>query len=68
MVKLTLEAARVNAHLTQEEAAKMLGISRKTMQNWEKGKTYPATKYLTALCTLYGVPLDVLNFLPFNST
>ena len=67
MVKLTLEAARVNVHLTQEMAAAELGVSKKTVQNWEKGKTYPATKYLGALCDLYRVPLDALNFLPENS-
>ncbi len=64
MIQMTLEAARVNVKLTQEEAAKKLGISKKTLLNWEKGRTYPATKYLQPICDLYSVPLDALNFLP----
>ena len=39
--KITLEAARVNAHLTQREAAKKLDISIATLQNYESGKTTP---------------------------
>lgn len=66
MITMTLEAARVNVKLTQEEAAKHLGISKKTLQNWESGRTYPASKYLQPICDLYGVPVDALNFLPTN--
>ena len=35
-LKITLKAARVNAGLTLEEAAKTLGISRSTLISWEK--------------------------------
>ena len=40
--KITLEAARVNAHFTQREAAKALGISVATLQNYESGRTSTA--------------------------
>ena len=35
--RITFEAARVNSHLLQREAAEMIGISLKTLQNFEKG-------------------------------
>ena len=39
--KITLAAARVNAGLSQQEAAKALGVSVATLQNYESGKTVP---------------------------
>lgn len=42
--KISLKAARVNAGLTQEEAAKMIGVYSGTVSNWEKGKTFPSPK------------------------
>lgn len=32
-----IKNARVQAHLTQEDAADKLGVSRQTMSNWENG-------------------------------
>ena len=39
--KISLAAARVNAGLNQQEAAKALGVSVATLQNYESGKTVP---------------------------
>ncbi len=36
--KIQIQAARVNANLTQKEAAKKLNISQATLQNYESGK------------------------------
>lgn len=36
-----LTDARVNAGLTQEEAAELLGVSQSTYRNWEKGRSKP---------------------------
>ena len=36
--QISLAAARVNAGLTQEAAAKKMSISKNTLVNWEKGK------------------------------
>jgi transcriptional regulator with XRE-family HTH domain len=65
--KITLEAARVNAHFTQKDAAKLLRVSNKTLQNWENGKTFPNADKISEICNLYGIPYDVINFLPGNS-
>ena len=62
MVKMTLKAARVNAGLSQKEAAKALGISNKTLCNWETGKNAPNQRYIESICILYGIPYDCLFF------
>ena len=67
MVKITIKAARVNASLSQKEAADRLGVSNKTLGNWEKGITFPPADKIPAICELYGVPYDMLNFLPADS-
>lgn len=62
MIKFTLEAARVNAGLTQGEAAKELGIHIATLVNYEKGRTSPKHTVAMKMVELYGIPLDMLNF------
>ena len=51
--KISLAAARVNAGLTQKEAAEKLEINIGTMQNWENGKTTPNAENFIKLCKLY---------------
>jgi transcriptional regulator with XRE-family HTH domain len=65
--KISLEAARTNAGLTQKEVAKALGKSNKTVCSWEKGKSFPNAMEIDALCKLYGVSYDNINFLPNDS-
>ena len=67
MLKISLKAARVNAGLSQKEVAKALGVSNKTVHCWENGITSPRAEYIDALCALYGVSYDDLNFLPNDS-
>lgn len=66
-LKITLEAARVNAGLSQKEAAKRLTVSNKTLCNWEKGKTFPDANRIAALCKLYGISYDNIIFLHSDS-
>ena len=58
--KITLKAARVNAGLTQAEAAEKLGKIKQTIGSWESGKTKPRSTELAALCDLYAVPIDLI--------
>ena len=67
MFKISMKAARVNAGLSQKEVAKSLKVSNKTINNWENGISSPSAKYIDALCELYGIPYNHLNFLPSNS-
>lgn len=66
MPKMTLKALRVNAGYTQKEVAKLLNRSNKTIQKWEKGETFPNPKDVDALCNLYNVSYDNINFLHNN--
>ena len=67
MVKISIRAARVNADFSQKEAAHRLGVSTKTLGNWEKGVTFPPADKIAKICELYGVSYDHLNFLPSDS-
>ena len=64
MIQITLEAARVNAGYSQKEAADKLGVSNCTLLRWEKGISMPKANQIVAICDLYGVPYDMLIFLP----
>ncbi len=61
---ITLKAARVNKGLTQLEAAKLLKVSKDTVGNWERGKSYPNMKNIKEIEKVYGVSYDDLIFLP----
>jgi len=67
LVKLTMEAARVNAGLTQAELAEKMGISRATVNNIENGKMEVRPVYLYAFCHIVGVSEDDI-LLPIKST
>ena len=62
MPKITLKAARINAGLTQKEAAKALNVSNKTLCSWENGISMPKADKIDAICELYAVPYDNLIF------
>ena len=66
-LKISLAAARVNANLTQAEAAKALQVSNQTIVNWEKGVRTPSYATLKALSELYGIPINNI-FLPKRFT
>ena len=66
MLEISLEAARVNAKLTQEEAAKKLGVTPQTIVNWEKNRSEPTISQARLIELVYGIPLDNI-FLPLKS-
>lgn len=61
--KVTLKAARINKGLTQDEAAKSIGISVFTLANYEAGKSFPDIPVLKRIEDVYGVPYHQLIFL-----
>ena len=63
MKKLSLKAARVNAGLTQEEAAQAINVTGKTLISWEKGVTHPTVDKLLRSCSLYDVQISDI-FIP----
>lgn len=65
-MKLTLKALRVNSKLTQKEAAKKLGISEFSLNNYENFKSYPDVPIIEKILELYKVKYDDIIFLPQN--
>lgn len=64
-LRITLEAARVNAGYSQKEAAKRLKVDPYTLRNWEKGRTSPTLKKAKEIENLYGISFDYI-FLPYK--
>ena len=60
VINISLAAARKNAKLSQEEAAKELGISRGTLSTYEKDPEQVTLKALKKMASLYKVPVEVL--------
>ena len=55
-----LQRSRMDAGLTQEQAAEALDVTRQTVSNWETGKTYPDIKNIVDISNLYHISLDCL--------
>ena len=61
-IQISLAAARVNAGLTQREAAEKLGVSNNTLVSWEAGKAVPSVTTARQLADIYQIPLDNIFF------
>ena len=57
-MRVTLKAARINKGLTQEDVAKALNVTKKTVGSWEMGKTMPKIDKIEHLCQLFGCSYD----------
>ena len=55
-----LKEARRCAHLSQEELAELLNVSRQAVGKWEQGLAYPEMEKLIALCAVLNVSTDAL--------
>lgn len=60
MPKITLEAARVNAMMTQKEAAKKLGVHFQTLAKYENDSSNIPFSLLENASELYGIPLSFI--------
>lgn len=60
----TLKAARVNIGLSQEIAAKKIGISTDTLSKYERAISFPGVLTIAAIERVYGVEYKDLIFLP----
>lgn len=56
--QISLAAARVNAGLTQDAVARKMGVSKRTVINWEKGYIKPNAATLNMLSGIYAIPVD----------
>jgi len=55
-----LKEKRTEYQLTQEQVAEKIFVSRKTISNWETGKTLPDIDSVIQLATLFDLSLDNL--------
>lgn len=55
-IKITAKAARVNAGYSVGKAASALGVSRSTLNNYERGKTSPPWEIVEKMSELYQYP------------
>ena len=60
--KITLAAARVNAGLSQDEAAKRINVSKETLSNYERGKTVPDWGTVKRIEEVYDFSSDFIIF------
>ena len=58
---ISLKAARVNAELTQDEAAIKIKKTKQTIVNWENGVTEIKYKDLVTLSQIYDMPLEYIR-------
>lgn len=61
-LKISLRAARVNAGLSQKEAATKIGVDQVTISNWETYKTEPTISQAIKACETYGISIDHVKF------
>lgn len=66
-MKATLKAIRVNNGWSQEEAAKLYGISVATLQNYELGKTFPDVPVINRIIEVTGLNYNDIIFLPVKN-
>ncbi|MHC5375281.1 helix-turn-helix transcriptional regulator [Enterococcus sp. LJL120] len=59
-IKNLLKEKRAEAKLTQEQLAEKIFVSKKTISNWETGKTTPDIDSLVLLAKLFDFSLDTL--------
>ena len=61
MIQISLEAARVNAGLKQEEAGAIIGITAKTLSNYERGITAIPAHVLKKAARVYKMPEEMIR-------
>lgn len=69
METLTLRAIRVNRGLSLEQASTLIGVSKDTLSNYERGDTYPDVPVLKRIEDVYNITIlnDTVNFLLKNN-
>ena len=49
--------------ISQQEAAKLLGVSKDTLSNYERGVSFPDVPIITNIEKIYGIKYDQIIFL-----
>ena len=56
-----MKAARINANKTLTEAANEIGVTEKTLRNWESGKI-PSGRYILPILKCYNCTFEDIRF------
>ena len=69
MESMTLRALRVNRGLSLEKASTLIGVSKDTLSNYERGDTYPDVLVIMSIERAYNIRIltDTVNFLASNT-
>ena len=59
-LRIQIKKYRTELHLSQEELAEKVYVTRQTISNWENEKSYPDIHSLLLLSSLFNVSLDQL--------
>ena len=62
-MKNRLKVARAEMDLTQEELAKLIGVSRQTVNAVESGRYVPSTVLALKMAQVFGKPVEEIFFL-----
>lgn len=60
MINMNLTALRKRFHMTQEEVAEKINVTRQAIAKWEKGESVPDMDNCIALADLFQVSVDEL--------
>lgn len=58
--RTNLQYLRAERHMTQEQLAMLLGVSRQSVTKWEAGRAYPEMDKLMKICQVFECTLDNL--------
>lgn len=62
-MNLRLKERRESLGLTQQELAKKVGKSFRTIQSWERGESYPNAEFVIVLCKIFDIdPNELLGW------
>ena len=62
-MNLRLKERRESLGLTQQELAKKVGKSFRTIQSWERGESYPNAEFVVVLCRIFDIdPNELLGW------
>ena len=59
-LSIQIKKYRTELHLSQEELAEKVYVTRQTISNWENEKSYPDLQILIAMSNQFDVSLDTL--------
>ncbi len=60
--KISMEAARVNAKMTQQEMANALGVDRTSYIRYEKGETIIRLDLAMLFASIVNIPMSYIDF------